>query len=292
MVQNKMMQSRSSCDTDVRLCEMPISVEALFNGEELETSQTMFLKTSEGINERLGWLEYSLFLLDPAIIGNDPDGIFDPSLHIMTNLYKAFRDPEAVTLKLFNILHDFASTFPNAASTTMIGSGLQKFDDAKDFDVLALLADAFADKPLSDINFDILRDISDNNNAFYQYLQTLSGDNKVDAWFAEYLDLKEDVEGLDGLGDLDDINNSLNELRETVSDQSLAIKALAQFSTSVTSEISNLVHLLEESGALPMNAKNANGSDYISSIEESNENFLHTIDNLNHHTSIPSDILL
>ena len=53
MIQNKMIQSRSSCDKDDRSCEMPISVEALFNGEALETSQTMLLKTSEGINERL-----------------------------------------------------------------------------------------------------------------------------------------------------------------------------------------------------------------------------------------------
>ena len=159
MIQKNMMQSKETCNIDDSLYTIPQNVEALLNCTELETSKTMYFRTPDGVNDRLGWLEYSLFLLDPAILGNDPDGIFDPNLHIMTNLYKAFRDPEAVTLKLFNILHDFAETFPSAANATMIGNGLQKFDNAKDFDVLALLADAFTDKPLSDINFNILGDI-------------------------------------------------------------------------------------------------------------------------------------
>ena len=291
MTQNKITQNKSSCDTNGALCSMPDTVAALLNGTELETAQTMFIKTSEGINNRLGWLEYSLFLLDKKVLAQDP--IYDQNDHVINDLYTAFSDQNGSTLLLFKILHNFAATFQNTEYATAVGDGLRLFDGPKDYNILSLVADALTDKALNDINFSILGDISDVKSAFYQYVQALNGGSKFDAWFEEYLALKKDIGSLDCIQEMiHHLKQNLNELCKTVSSQYLAIKALAQFSTSVTSEVSNLAHILEVNGILPMHAKTSSVSYYIDSIEESSEKLLHDLDDLNHYTYILNDVFI
>lgn len=291
MTQNKITQNKSSCDTNGALCSMPDTVAALLNGTELETAQTMFIKTSEGINNRLGWLEYSLFLLDKKVLAQDP--IYDQNDHVINDLYTAFSDQNGSTLLLLKILHNFAATFQNTEYATAVGDGLRLFDGPKDYNILSLVADALTDKTLNDINFSILGDISDVKSAFYQYVQALNGGSKFDAWFEEYLALKKDIGSLDCIQEMiHHLQHNLNELCKTVSSQYLAIKALAQFSTSVTSEVSNLAHILEVNGILPMHAKTSSVSYYIDSIEESSEKLLHKLDDLNHYTYILNDVFI
>jgi hypothetical protein len=238
-----------TCQTNDLYCSIPDSVTALYSNITLTPQQALYLQTSDGISDRIGYIEASLYLYDQRILLQEPNNpgipITAEESQILADLTTVF-GPDLPTndLVLFNILHDFA--------------------------------EAFESLPSSQTNFSLLVDISNTNSVFYQYLQTLPGSNKFDAWFEEYLALKNEVAGLENdiisielditnienditnlqgcCNNYVDLQDEVNELYDIVEVQNIAIKALAAFSVAITTEVSVLINELESCDIIPCNS--------------------------------------
>ena len=224
-----------NCLIDDRDCEKPGSIIALENQEPMKVSDAFVNLTVEGVSDRLGWIESHIYKLTLDNTYQD----------ILIDLINTF--PSSVDLPFFQILKAFASQIPSADQANIMGAGLSKFDDADDFDLLFKFTEAYEDQDLKTVDFSVLRDLSDNTSKFLKFLSTLPGDNKFDTFFEDYLnDESLEIDVINELKEeIHEMAECLRDIHKILKIHSLAITALAEFSTTSVADISDVRYDLE-----------------------------------------------